>query len=358
MLLKILSPGELTNLIDSLSCSRFKVEINNTDDAVIYQTIHGAKGLEYPVVILANMNSRIFPSSKNSINGIYYNPVTGLRLRKQFGTIGEYSGVFDNFRSEILIKMMKTINYDEERRLLYVAVTRAKQYLYFTARKPSLFFTELKKHTGMESESDFNYDIIPVKYESDISSEEIELKITEADERKFVSVHSLMDEAGSEKESAGLFDDKGNIEESVEHSGIDADAKASIVINLNEALTYGNKIHLAAQKLARKSDIKIENEELKRISDFLNSCGAVEILPEVDFLYPKGNDIIRGTIDLLLIYDDRIEIVDYKTDKSKKYIDKYKKQLSIYRDVIKEVYPDKRITAKIFYTGLNEIMEV
>ena len=355
---EILSPGELTNLIDSLSCSRFKVEINNTDDAVIYQTIHGAKGLEYPVVILANLNSRTFPSSKNTINSIFYNPVTGLRSRKQFGTIGEYSGVFDNFRSEILIKMMKANNSDEERRLLYVAVTRAKQYLYFTARKPSLFFTELKKHTGIESVTDFKYEIIPVKYESDISSEEIELEITKTDERKFVSVHSIMNKAGSEMEGTGFFTDKENKEKYDEHSGIDEDAKASIGLSLNEALTYGNKIHLAAQKLAENSDIKIENDELKRISDFLKSCGAAEILPEVEFLYPKGNDIIRGTIDLLLIYEDRIEIIDYKTDKSKKYIDKYKKQLSIYREVIREIYPDKKITAKIFYTGLNEVLEV
>ena len=65
-------------------------------DAVVLMTIHAAKGLEFPVVFLAGMEDGIFPSSQN---------------------IGEAEEM------------------SEERRLMYVAVTRAKEKLYITHAK-------------------------------------------------------------------------------------------------------------------------------------------------------------------------------------------------------------------------------
>ena len=62
-------------------------------DAVVLMTIHSAKGLEFPVVFLAGVEEGIFPSQQN------------------FGEPAEI---------------------DEERRLAYVAITRAKDKLYIT----------------------------------------------------------------------------------------------------------------------------------------------------------------------------------------------------------------------------------
>ena len=62
-------------------------------DAVVLMTIHAAKGLEFPVVFLAGMEDGIFPSQQN------------------FGEVDEMS---------------------EERRLAYVAITRAKEKLFIT----------------------------------------------------------------------------------------------------------------------------------------------------------------------------------------------------------------------------------
>ena len=62
-------------------------------DAVVLMTVHAAKGLEFPVVFLAGMEDGIFPGAQN---------------------IGD--------RAEM----------SEERRLMYVAVTRAKEKLFIT----------------------------------------------------------------------------------------------------------------------------------------------------------------------------------------------------------------------------------
>ena len=65
-------------------------------DAVVLMTVHSAKGLEFPIVFLAGMEDGIFPSEQN---------------------------------------MMMEEEMSEERRLCYVAITRAKEKLYITYAK-------------------------------------------------------------------------------------------------------------------------------------------------------------------------------------------------------------------------------
>lgn len=91
-------------------------------DAVTISTIHGAKGLEFGAVFVADVASRRFPSQF---------------ARRQRGL---------PFDGEILrtinpAELADNANYDAERRLMYVALTRAERYLFVTTVKPSAFFT-------------------------------------------------------------------------------------------------------------------------------------------------------------------------------------------------------------------------
>ena len=70
-------------------------------DAVVLMTIHAAKGLEFPVVFLAGMEDGIFPSQQN---------------------IGEEEEM------------------SEERRLAYVAITRAKEKLFITHARNRMMY--------------------------------------------------------------------------------------------------------------------------------------------------------------------------------------------------------------------------
>ena len=81
---------------------------DENSDAVVLMTIHSAKGLEFPVVFLAGMEDGIFPSLQNMIS--------------------------ENEMSE-------------ERRLCYVAITRAKEKLYITYAKNRLMYGRTSYNT-------------------------------------------------------------------------------------------------------------------------------------------------------------------------------------------------------------------
>ena len=59
-----------------------------------------------------------------------------------------------------------------------------------------------------------------------------------------------------------------------------------------------------------------------------------KIYKEYEFIDSKNNT--NGIIDLLLVYQDKVVIIDYKT----KNIDdeKYNKQLEVYKDFVKQKY--------------------
>ncbi len=105
-------------------------------DAVNIMTVHQSKGLEFTAVFVPQLNKNNFPSSKRGGKGIWH------VIEKDW-----ISGA-DRFEGGI----------EEERKLFYVAVTRAKKYLFLTRspgnrneQKPSEFWIEAKESPYMLS---------------------------------------------------------------------------------------------------------------------------------------------------------------------------------------------------------------
>lgn len=108
----------LSDFLEGITLSSDLDNVEETDESVTLMTLHSAKGLEFPVVFLVGMEEGIFPGYKS---------------------IGEQKEL------------------EEERRLCYVGVTRAKENLYLTNSKqrttfgstthnpPSRFLQEIPK---------------------------------------------------------------------------------------------------------------------------------------------------------------------------------------------------------------------
>lgn len=128
-------------------------EIDNTvrENSINIMTLHGSKGLEFPIVFISDINQSKFPSTNSYPKPIDFNEVLGLRQRKVLSRESENGVyVFDNWKSELLFNIVSR-EYDEERRLMYVGMTRAEDHLFFSAdsRRKSTFFTKLDVEEGV-----------------------------------------------------------------------------------------------------------------------------------------------------------------------------------------------------------------
>ena len=93
--------GSLTEFLEEISLI---TDIDNYDsdaDTVVLMTVHSAKGLEFPVVFLPGWEENVFPGAS-----VMYNPA----------------------------------EVEEERRLAYVAITRAKEKLFITNAESRMIF--------------------------------------------------------------------------------------------------------------------------------------------------------------------------------------------------------------------------
>ena len=97
------------------------------EDLVRIVTIHGSKGLEYPVVFVANTHRKFNTSDANASIILHQDMGVGIgavRLDERTET--------NTYYKHVMGKMSKRESYGEELRVLYVAMTRAKEKLYLT----------------------------------------------------------------------------------------------------------------------------------------------------------------------------------------------------------------------------------
>ncbi|MCL2860204.1 MAG: ATP-binding domain-containing protein [Oscillospiraceae bacterium] len=88
-----IAENSLQSFLESITLSNDIDGLNEGEDAVTLMTLHSAKGLEYPVIFMVGMEEGVFPG---------------------YRSIGEEKEL------------------EEERRLCYVGITRAKENLFFT----------------------------------------------------------------------------------------------------------------------------------------------------------------------------------------------------------------------------------
>ncbi len=281
----------------------YEVDTSRKRDCVKIQTVHGAKGLEYPIVFVSDVNYGVFPSKNSSYSSLSFDEVIGLRQRKIFDQEKGY--VFDNWKAEILSKCVGG-RYDEERRLMYVAMTRAEEKLYITSEK------------GNESRF---YDDLDLKEEYvEVEPETVEEAETERAELKVASPESSRRRLVSTSEEADL-DEK-----------------------MTSHADQGDDIHRFAENYIKKS-LKPENSVEKELAEFIDSLeGKIE--SEVSFSYPDQDSVITGRVDILAITDSKVKVIDIKS--SDNFKDSYEEQMELYHKAFEQIYPDKKIVGSIF----------
>lgn len=93
------------------------------DEAVTLTTVHGAKGLEYPIVVIAEADYRPRPNSDPAV--ISADGALALRFIGAGGEAVQTAAYME------ILKETRKAETDEYGRLMYVAVTRARDHLVF-----------------------------------------------------------------------------------------------------------------------------------------------------------------------------------------------------------------------------------
>lgn len=122
-------PGSLAALVEELEGLRESGRENNApvpgaEDAVQMLTVHGAKGLEFPVVFLVSMHKA--PGGKSKKSRLDWSPARGL------GAVWRIDGQDETQQDGAMgaaDEVRKRREAAEEDRLLYVAMTRAEERL-------------------------------------------------------------------------------------------------------------------------------------------------------------------------------------------------------------------------------------
>ncbi|MCD4756624.1 ATP-dependent helicase [bacterium] len=345
-------------------------------DGVNISTVHSAKGLEFPVVFLCNLVSDRFPT-RNRSDRI---PMPEELIKEEL--------------SEDVSS--KEEHIQEERRLFYVGVTRAKERLYLTAshfygnaktkKKPSIFLYDIldrdlqEEFNNLVSES-AKKDLGYYQMDDDI----VEEGMKEIDTTKRVSYSQLNTYEGCPKKykysyvlkvpsrphaslSFGstihntLYDFYTFFRDSKEGlEGIVEKPTKETLLELYEkrwvSSGYDSNSHEQERKLSGR-------KMLSKYYDNLYSDDQRPYLLEEGFSAHLGEGVFVGKIDRIDIVDDskevlEVEIVDYKTGKVKNDANiKKDLQLPLYALFAEEKLGLKVVGAKYVFVEHSEVVEV
>jgi len=330
----IFTLSEWLNLMLKMGESPRAADIDVRDRNVVnILTIHSSKGLEFKAVFMVNLVSDRFPSRERSE-----------KIPLPIGILKEIIPVETDFHLE------------EERRLFYVGMTRAKERLYFTAAS---YYGTGKRPRKL---SPFVYEALPkIKEQEEMKSRNEQLSLTE-----ILSVYEKIEEKKEERQPIKLsyitFSNLQMFDICPLHY------KAKVIFNIptptSAVQSFGISVHntlynfykrilegdalslkqlieiLKKQWLSDGYDGKKHEEErfsqaIKILEEFYKTEFKTRIKPlalELPFSFVLKNNVkVFGKIDRVDKRGNGIEIIDYKTGIDNPKADKaHRLQLAMY----------------------------
>ena len=322
-------------------------------------TIHKSKGLEYPICYFADLDHEFNTSE----------------LKDKFIVDKKYGLIVPSNLEEIdnsLLKEMYKYDFNREEvsekiRLFYVALTRAREQMIIvlpdretrTLEKNNDGVIEEIRRLSFNKLSSFIYGIKNYLYSyfEQIDIEKLGLTKNYLYPKKIVqeTLNNIKDNINVEEI---------NIEnEVVEEKHFSKETNKIITKEENDLMKFGTKVHEIFEFLDfRNIDLSlvdnkfIRNKVEKFLSnDLLKNISNANIYKEYEFIYNKDNNEYHGIIDLMLEYDNHIDIIDYKlkgiTDEN------YIKQLNGYKEYIEKI-SNKEVSIYLYSILDEKVLQI
>jgi len=307
-------------------------------------TIHGAKGLQSPVVILADTTS--LPMRQNHLlwsDGMCLWLGGGQNSNEQYDHIKE---------------SVELASYQEYLRLLYVALTRAEDHLIVVGHSkrekiPEGCFYDLANRAiiAMDFHEEAGKKWIGEKVDIDIAISSLRRApiATLQSHRLKIRLPHNASIARNDNSTQSPLDSR----ISLNYGQLIHKVLEDSVNTNNFALSPSHPMICALpQNIQDKIVEKIR--KLFTMEEFVDLIKNAKIQTEVSIGYNDGVDARIGRIDLLVIRGNDVIIVDYKTDRkvpksAAEIPESYIKQLQFYSDALKKIYPDHQVHTKILW---------
>ena len=313
----------LNEMIDSDQEIKYK-EAKSNSISVKIMNIHKSKGLEFPICYFAG-----FPKTFN---------ISDLKNKFMFDNkYGILTPFYKEGIGETFVKTLVKNNYylnevAEKIRLFYVALTRAKEKMIMVMpniEDKKYVKDEISFMDGIKFRS--FYDFIK-SISGNLAKYMISIDLNNVGVTKdYEFSKSLSKNMVNNEEANMLFieDEIPFIEIEKKHAS--KTIKEILSVSDEKTLEFGTKIH----ELLELTDFKNANTENKYVNHLLNTFdfNCAKIYQELEFSYELDDVLYHGIIDLMLEYEDKIFIIDYKL----KNIDdeNYIKQLNVYYNYVK-----------------------
>ena len=385
----------------------FSVVFENecSGDAVNVMTIHKSKGIEFKAVFVIN-TSKMF-NLRTTTEMIVFNKQLGAAL-EHFDTETRTKGMSIPLSAIRLLETRKLV--EEQQRLLYVALTRAKEKLFVVCSKAvkslnidfpkhpmsfiNWFEPIISKCIEGNIENDVNFESyemtnlleIPEKEERQVLFEEQEVERLARFEYKYLESakvplkNSISKIIQKNQNNYALFKDDNYENVKFDEDEISAADRGTIYHKVFELVDLKNLQNLDNQFEEIKNQFNdkewdiVDLNSVKAILEndlFKNIQADDVILKEREFyakmpakMYDENaeeNDefIMQGVIDLLIIKGNDAILVDYKTGKlNDEKLKNYSYQLNAYADVASRSF-NVQVKRKILcFVDLQKIIEI
>lgn len=306
-----------------------KVASSESGSGVKIMTIHKSKGLEFPICYFVGMNKSF---NMHDIKEKFI-------LTNNYGLIAPYyeNGIGQTIYMDLLKNDYLVDEISEKIRLLYVALTRAKEKIIIVVPNTDKQINSIKKCKSFANFLTFIDDKIDnFKTKIDIDSLNISKLYNNV---KIDNYQSKLSNSGVilEKQILNTF------ENSTQNEKFSKNIHSLISYKDKQNMEYGIKFHEILEMIDFKNpsldvikDVFMKNKIIKFLNnDILKNLDDATIYKESEFMYEKDNILYHGIIDLMIERNDTIDIIDYKlmhtTD------DAYLKQLNGYKEYIKNI---------------------
>jgi ATP-dependent helicase/nuclease subunit A len=358
--------ARITAHLDQLAIGDEAAAVIDATDAVHLMTIHAAKGLEFPVVFVVNLQ-RGTGGRRDDIR-VLEHPGDG-RVEVSVG----------DFQSE-LDEEVRELEREETKRLLYVALTRARDRLYLGAvledgrlragygslgevLPPTL--AALMRHTGRD-EPHLHWQaasgtVHRLQLPGLAQTEDVAMNATPSHRPVDVDrVPDLSSPRTTVTEAAALEPDGG-----------DAGEKAALTDRLVGVLTHRLLQRFGLTSSASAEDVRRtaatwlaaeprDRSDLERVveraadvyaqvasrADLGILVGGGSVLFEVPFTMELGGQMVRGTMDCLVVGPDRVTVLEFKTGRPQAG---HARQVELYARAAAALFPTLTVDTRIVY---------